>query len=392
MSPPLRVAIDLRRVADGDRGGISRFAVGVTQALARRDSLTVLPFAHTELPVALPVEVHHLGGGREATREQFALPALLRRLDADVLLSPANRGLPLIAPCPMVLVLYDVAEWDRTLVAAPEGAGAATRFAYANAVSLSRAARIVTTSDHSAGAISRRLRISEERIRVVPGGLDERFLDDPGVNAVARARQLYGVIPGSILHVGSLHARKDLPTLVRAVSQLPASLAPRLVLAGSGPEEESLRSMARVIGMADRLHVAGFVDDADLPAVYHAASCVVLAGTGEGFGLPVLEAMAAGTPVVAARAGALPEVVGGAGRLFPAGDAPALASHLRDVLESPADAARMGAEGREHAASYSWDRAARGIEGVLREAVTLTRSQLARKQVASLRSLTRWLR
>lgn len=391
MSTPLRVAIDLRRVADGDRGGISRFAVGVTDALARREWLTVLPFAHAELPVALPVEVHHLGGGREATREQLALPALLRRLDADVLLSPANRGLPLVAPCPMVLVLYDVAEWDRTLVAVPEG-GAAIRFAYSNAVSLSRAARIVTTSDHSAGAIRRRLGIDEERIRVVPGGLDERFLDDPGVDAVATARQLYGVIPGSILHVGSLHARKDLPTLVRAVSQLPASLAPRLVLAGSGPEEESLRSMARVIGMADRLHLAGFVDDAHLPAVYRAASCVVLAGTGEGFGLPVLEAMAAGTPVVAARAGALPEVVGRAGRLFPAGDAPALASHLRDVLDSPGEAARMSTEGRAHAASYSWDRAARNIEGVLREAVALTRRQRADEQLGSLRSLTRWLR
>jgi glycosyltransferase involved in cell wall biosynthesis len=119
---------------------------------------------------------------------------------------------------------------------------------------------------------------------------------------------------------------------------------------------------------------------------------VVLAGTGEGFGLPVLEAMAAGTPVVAARAGALPEVVGRAGRMFTAGDAPALADHLREVLGSPDVATRMVAEGREHAASYSWDRAARGIEGVLREAVSLTRRERAGSQFGSLKSLTRWLR
>ena len=391
MSAPLRVAIDLRRVADGDRGGISRFALGVTEALTRRDWLTVLPFAHADLPVELPVEVHRLAGEHEATREQVAIPALLKRLHADVLLSPANRGLPLVAPCPMVLVLFDVAEWDRTLVAAPQG-GAAKRFAYSNAVSLSRAARIVTTSEHSAGAIRRRLDIDEERIRVVPGGLDQRFLDDPGADAVARMRELYGVIAGSVLHVGSLHVRKDLPTLVRAVSQLPASVAPRLVLAGSGPEEEGLRSMARMIGMADRLHLAGFVDDADLPAVYRAAACVVLAGTGEGFGLPVLEAMAAGVPVIAARAGALPEVVGRAGKLFTAGDAPALAAHLRDVLGSPDTAARMAADGREHAATYSWDRAARGVEAVLREAVALPRRKRTGEQLGSLRSLTRWLR
>jgi glycosyltransferase involved in cell wall biosynthesis len=291
----------------------------------------------------------------------------------------------------MVLVLYDVAEWDRALVPAPEG-GAATRFAYSNAVSLSRAARIVTTSEHSAGAIRRRLGIDEDRIRVVHGGLDERFLVDPGLDAVSRARERYGVIPGSILHVGSLQARKDLPTLVRAVASLPASVAPRLVLAGSGPEEESLRSMARMIGMADRLHLAGFVDDADLPAVYQAASVVVLAGTGEGFGLPVLEAMATGTPVLAARAGALPEVVGRAGRLFPAGDETALATHLRAVLGSRDEAARMSAEGRAHAATFSWDRAARDIEGVLREAVALNRRTRVGEQLSSLKSLTRWLR
>ncbi len=372
MSTPLRIAVDLRRVADGDRGGISRFAVGVTEALARRDWLTVLPFAHADLPVELPVEVRHLPGRRELTREQLALPTLLRSLEADVLLSPANRGLPMRSPCPMVLVLYDTAEWDRSLVAAPRG-GAAARFAYSNAVSLSRAARIVTTSEHSAGAIRRRLGIAEERIRVVPGGLDARFLDDPGPQAVARVRERYGVIPGTVLHVGSLQVRKDLPTLVRAVSRLPAEVVPRLVLAGSGPEEESLRSMARVLGLADRLHLAGFVDDEDLPAVYRAASCVVLAGTGEGFGLPVLEAMAAGTPVVAARAGALPEVVGRAGRLFPAGDSGALAAQLRDVLGSPDEAARMSAAGVAHAASYSWDEAARAVEHVLREAAGMSR-------------------
>ena len=97
-------------------------------------------------------------------------------------------------------------------------------------------------------------------------------------------------------------------------------------------------------------------------------------------------------PSPAARAGALPEVVGRAGILFTAGDAPALASHLRDVLGSPDEAARMAREGREHAASYSWDRAARGIEAVLREVVAQPRRRRRGEQVGSLRSLTRWLR
>lgn len=363
----------------------------MTEALARREALTVLPFTHGTLPARLPVGVHRLGGGREVVREQLALPRLLARLDADVLLSPANRGLPLVSPCPMVLVLYDVAEWDRELVPAPEG-GSAARFAYANAVSLSRASRIVTTSEHSAGAIRRRLGIAEERIRVVTGGLDSRFFADPGNEAVAHAGERYGVMPGSVVHVGSLAVRKDLPTVVRAISLLPPALVPRLVLAGAGPEGEGLQTMARMLGVGDRVHFAGFVDDADLPAFYRAAAAVVVAGTGEGFGLPVLEAMAASTPVIAARAGALPEVVGRAGRLFTASDANSLAGHLREVLGSRNEAARMSTAGSAHAAGYSWERAAIEIEAVLREAAGSTRRVSARSQLGSLRSVTRWLR
>jgi len=363
----------------------------VTEALARRDRVTALPFAHTTLRAELPVELHHLGGGRELTREQAVLPRLLSRLRADVLLSPANRGLPLVSPCPMVLVLFDLAEWDRTLVASPRGAAAA-RFAYSNAVSLSRAARIATTSEYSRSAITRTLGIADGRVRVVPGGIEGRFLADPGADAVARTANRHGMVPGSVLHVGSLQPRKDLSTLVRAVAALPAALAPRVVLAGTGPEAQRLRALGDTLELGDRLHLAGFVADEDLPALYRAAGCVVLAGTGEGFGLPALEAMAAGTPVAAARAGSLPEVVGEAGRLFPAGDPAALAAILRDVLGSPAVAANMGAAGRERAAAFSWDRVAEGMERVLREAVDMGRSGRARAEVASLRSLPRWLR
>jgi glycosyltransferase involved in cell wall biosynthesis len=331
-----------------------------------------------------------LGGGREATREQFALPALLRRLDADVLLSPANRGLPLVAPCPMVLVLHDVADWEHTDTA-PRAQASGPGTGVSNVVSLSRAALIVTTSQFTAGAIARRLKIGGDRVRVVPGGVDERFFSEPEAAQIERVRSVYGVVPGSILHVGSLKSRRDLPTLVRAVASLDPEVAPRLVLAGSGPEAEGLRSMARIVGAADRLHLAGFVDDDDLPAVYRASRCVVLAGAEEGFGLPALEAMASGSPVIVARAGALPEVVDKGGRFFQAGDARALANELTEVLSNPDEASRMILAGRERAHEFSWDRAARGIESVLRAAVDQG-SRSWRSTATSLRMLPRWMR
>ncbi len=385
----LRVAVDLRSVTEGGRGGVVRFAVGITEALAKRETVTVLPFASGDIP-GLSVPLHHIRANRSGAKEQVALPALLQRLDADVLLSPANVGLPLISPCPMVLVVHDVADWDGDVSDTAGQPGGTVLSAAGTALSLGRAALITTVSEHVAGMVRRRLGIAEDRIRVASGGVDQRFFDDPGADAIEIVRTAYGVIPGSVLHVGSLRVRRDLPTVVRAVASLPPDVAPRLVLAGAGPAEEGLRSMARMIGVADRLHLTGFVDDADLPAIYRAADCMVMAGTAEGFGLQVLEAMACGTPVIAARAGALPVVAGRAGRLFPAGDAPALARHLREVLGSERERQRMSELGHEQAARYTWEIAARRFEEVLREAVAGSSTQRARSQLGALRSVRRW--
>ncbi len=389
MSEPLRVAIDLRSVTEGDRGGVARFALGITEALAQRASVEVIPFAQADIP-SLSVPVQYLRAARAGAKAHVALPNLLRTVNADVLLSPANMGLPLISPCPMVLVLHDVEDWESEPDAPDDGSSVAS--VASGAVSLGRAALIATLSDHAAGMIRRRLGIADERIRVVPTGVDARFFDDPGSEAVERVRTSYGVVEGSVLHVGSLRSRRDLPTLVRAVSSLPADLAPRLVLAGAGPAEESLRSMARMIGVADRLHLTGFVEEADLPAVYRASRCVVLAGTAEGIGLPLIEAMACGTPVIAARAGALPAAVGRAGRLFPAGDATALAGQLRQVLGSATERERMIRAGHEQAARFAWSRSARMVEEVLREAVEGTTRDRAKAQIGGLRNIRRWLK
>jgi len=105
----------------------------------------------------------------------------------------------------------------------------------------------------------------------------------------------------------------------------------------------------------------------------------------------IAEAMACGTPVIAARAGALPVVAGHAGRLFPAGDAPALARHLREVMESDRERERMTRLGREQARRYTWEISARKFEATLREAVTGSVSQRARSQLGALKSIRRWL-
>ena len=390
---PRCLAVDLRALATVDSGGVARFIRRVMAELAARPGWSVVGLSPDPEGVGdVGVAVRPLPRGREAVREQLALPRELARLHADVLLSPANRGLPLVAPCPAVLVVYDTTEWEQALVEAPRGA-AAVRFAYAGAISLSRAARIVTISDHAAASIAERLGIAPGRIRVARCGVEPRFfLNELDDEAVRRAAERHGILPGSVLSVGALRPHKDQATLVRAVAALPADVVPRLVLAGRGPEQPHLRRLAVDLGIAERVTFPGFVDDEELPAVYRAAACVALPSRAEGFGLPALEAMAAGVPVVAARAGAFPEIAGDAALLVPPGDPDALATAIASIRSSPAHAAARVALGRERAAGFTWARTADAVEAALREAIGMGRGRAAREELSSLRSVGRWIR
>ena len=388
---PLTVAIDVRCLSATRHDGIVRYTREIAAALAAQPGLRVVAIGR-EGASGLPVGIVAVGGRRELTWEQVALPRALARIGADVLLSPANRGLPLVRPCPAVLVLHDVAEWDRSVVPAFSGS-AALRFSYANVVSLATATLILTGSRSSDDEIRARLGIGPGRIRVALYGVGEELRRDPGEAAIAGVRHRLGITSRTALHVGSLAARKDVPTLLRAVARVdPAVLEALVCVGGSEADIAEARRLAEALGVSPRVRFAGPVDDGDLPAVYRAAGCLVSAATHEGFGLPVAEAMAAGLPVVAARAGALPEVVAGGGLLFRPGDHAEAAMLIERVLSSGEERARLASAGRERAGALTWDRAARETAAVLREAVALGRTTRFARGVASLRALPRWVR
>ena len=153
-----------------------------------------------------------------------------------------------------------------------------------------------------------------------------------------------------VLFVGSLIARKGVDTLLRAFAALASDLPEyRLVLAGEGPEQANLAALAESLGVAARVEFAGFLPQAGIAARMRQARLFVLPSNEEGQGVVLLEAMASGLPVVASSVGGIPEVVvEGTGRLFPAGDAAALAGQMRAVLTGPALWRQLGAAGRRH--------------------------------------------
>jgi glycosyltransferase involved in cell wall biosynthesis len=212
---------------------------------------------------------------------------------------------------------------------------------------LKRADAVIAVSQSTADDAVRLARVDRDRIRVVHEAADAVFKPHPG--AAERVATQLGLVPGYLLFVGALDARKDPAALLRAWS-VARQAAPDLMLVIVGaPGQQAPRQMpgARVLG-----HLA----DSQLVDVYSAAGCLVFPSRYEGFGLPCLEALACGCPVAAYRNSSLPEVVDGAGDLVDDGDAEALgraAARLAAIPERP------WAPGLEHARQFSWRKTAR---------------------------------
>jgi glycosyltransferase involved in cell wall biosynthesis len=197
-------------------------------------------------------------------------------------------------------------------------------------------------------------------VMVIPEAANARYRQlDP--DAVAPALGRYGVEPPYILYVGSLEKRKNLPRLLQAYARLRQDLPGwKLVIVGarkwkSAPIFDTLSRL----GLEPYVHFTGFVEEDDLPALYNGADLFCFPSLYEGFGLPVLEAMACGTPVVTSSTSSLPEVAGEAALLVDPYDVEAIAAAMRRVLSDPELAQDLRARGLARAAQFTWERTAR---------------------------------
>jgi glycosyltransferase involved in cell wall biosynthesis len=202
----------------------------------------------------------------------------------------------------------------------------------------------------------------DDRIRVVPLGVVPAHVE-PGLPGRLRSR--YGIDGPFVLWVGTLEPRKNLDRLVAAMSASATLTDVPLVLVG--PEGWRTDVARTVAPLGERALVIGSVDDAEKRAWYEAADVFCLPSLHEGFGLPVLEAMAHGTPVVTSAGTATGEVAGDDALLVDPTDVGAIAEALSAVLANAATADRLAAAGRIRAAAHPWSRTAEGLVDVYRE-------------------------
>mgnify|MGYP001252775013 CR=1 FL=1 len=361
-SPLRHVAFDARPLLE-PRGGLRRYLGELLPELARAAPGVTWTGVSTSRPSDPPPGPFRWevvpGPDASALRfawEGLALPAALRALGPDVFFSPwgAVPGNPRV---PVVATLHDLAFLERP------GSLPLRHRLYWNRVArrLPRATAVIAVSEATRAAALARLPLDPSRVRVVPEAPSAAFRPaDPA--RVAEARSRHSLDGRYVLAVGAFEPRKNLETAVAAAGLAARRLAAPLPLAVVG------REPAGPVAGAPHARRLGPLDDEELAALMTAAAAVLVPSLDEGFGLPVLEAMACGAPVIASRAGALPEVAGDAALLLDPLDGDAWAEAVASVAADEALSGRLRAAGPVRAALFSWRAAARATLEVLRGA------------------------
>lgn len=308
------------------------------------------------------------------TWEQWTGPRTARQLDVDVFHVPHFAPPLITGPTPIVTTIHDVIPLRLPLYRATAKARV-----YSSVVSRAalKATLVITISQHAKQDIIETLKLPADRIRVIYQGVSEDMkpVEDPEKLAAARAR--YGLTGRYVFYLGGLDARKNVPQLVRAFSQLYQRLGdPQLQLLISGnPDKHSgslfpdPRPIGADLGMSGQI-IYRFVEDEDKAALYSGASVFVFPSLYEGFGLDPLEAMACGAPVVCSNRTSLPEVVGDAAISLDPADLPTMVDAMYQVLTNDALSAKLKAQGLAHAQLFSWRKTARETLAVYEEAFT----------------------
>ena len=326
--------------------GIARYARGLAVSLRKIPGLTVRELGGGELVRRGTLTKKLL----TARQDLLWYPWLARRTAASIgatiyhsplLRGPLTRGHP-----PFVMTVHDVVP-----LRYPETMSGWNRWYSSRLIGsiVDAADRIIAPSQDTADDLNALLRVPADKIRVVPNGVDARFFEPPD-SAIEQ--------PPYVLFVGTPEPRKNLVRLVSAMTLLRQRGFPeQLVVAGAGGWGDG-------IPKAPAVRILGRVTDDVLHALYSHASCVALPSLHEGFGLPVLEAMAAGTPVVAGNAGALPEVTGGAAILVDPLSEISIADGIERAIRERDQLVSLG---REWAQSFTWEKTAALTTALYRE-------------------------
>jgi glycosyltransferase involved in cell wall biosynthesis len=359
----LHFGLNLLFIVPGQNGGTQVYSESLIQALAdlnTQDTFTVfvsregaalnLPMQPNFRKVVCPIN----SANRELRYlwEQTMFPWYLRAHRVDLLHSLGYVG-PLLPPCPQVVTIHDV-----NFIAISGAMASKKQAVLSKIVPLvaRRSARVLAVSQFSKEQIVQHLSVPADRVCVTLEGPRAHFAE--AVASGAEIAAAYGVKPPYIMAFGSLSEHKNIDRLVQAVAEIQSRTPHSLVLAGHLPPGTDLRSKIEALGLGDRIKITGYVPDSHIMPLLENADLFVFPSLYEGFGLPVLEAQAAGVAVACSTAASLPEVAGDGAAFFDPHSTEDMARVLLECLGDPRRRQALTEAGRANVGRFSWKQTA----------------------------------
>lgn len=376
---PIHIGLNahLLSLSQSYRGaGISWYIVNLLKNLAQASPdfcYSAFLSDRTFRELSLGLHMSRLPTQRPAVRilwEQFIQPVALRRARVDLLHALAFVA-PLAVPCPFVVTVYDL-----SFLRYPEAFRPFNRWYLRQftANSVKRARAVIAISESTRQDVINLLGAPPERVHTIYCGADEQFRPLPATE-IAAFKAARALPETFVLFLGTLEPRKNVDGLIRAYArwrEQEPDAPPLIIAGGKGWYYQHIFALVQSLNLMDSVRFADYVPQNELPLWYNAASLFVYPSHFEGFGLPVLEAMACGTPVITSTASSLPEVTGadGAACLVNPADTVALAGAMQQLLVDRDLRLAMSQQGLNRAAEFRWDKTARETVEVYRKAIT----------------------
>lgn len=364
----LRVGFNARDLADPHLRGLTRYTVNLLRALSRQDRLELVLFSD-QAPDAshlegVRAEVVIVTAPRETLWEAWALPRALRSKRIDVFHAPADRGLPLVKPCPCVVTVHNSFErshW-RTLFPSLRKRYWYWKNELANRL---QADAVITVSDTARRELAALSVASERQLhRIYPAPAPEFSSESSSADVEVLLR--HGISGPYLLYVGGYDKHKNVDVLVRAfdMARLPEHCL--VVVARQRGRFERLVETWRTLGSFDRLRLIE-PPLTDIPSLYRHAQFFVNPSVWESFSFQLVEAMACGTPLLASNRSAIPEIAEDAAMYFDPADATALALLIERLVNDSALRVELRDKGFDRVREFSWEKAADEMIQVYRE-------------------------
>jgi glycosyltransferase involved in cell wall biosynthesis len=342
-------------VATPHRTGVATYIVELVTHLAAADSTNRYYLCYRLSRMKRRAHFLKLDQNNFRTKmfqEPFA-PILSRKL--DVFHGPDAR-LPQFSGVPLIATVFDLFSLVSTEFASEEFRTMKRR-RYQDIAE--RTAHIITISESTKRDIVERLGIAAHRITCIYPSVSRAYRPR-ALDECLSIRKKYGINTEYLVCVGNISRRKNVLRLLEAFAQLPGSLLTTTTLVLAGREtygEESVRDQIRSLSLGDTVVVTGYVPQEDLPTLVAGARAMVLVSLYEGFGFPVLEAMASGVPVITSNVSSLPEVAGDAALLVDPHDATAISSAIERIMTDETLREELRRKGLARASQFSWDEA-----------------------------------